>query len=161
MCFSSQEVKEGRKSFVWNNPIFLGIGGDLVCIHAYHGNLYRTSEVVVIVTQMIGRVLKLILVDLAGVVCNSEENWLGCGYSCLVWDEVEIISIVTLVFYKSGIHNSTWAWIQASIILPREKSVLNVTIHKAVNNLWSVSLSSIFKQLCDQSNFSFLDFGCH
>jgi len=132
-----------------------------VCVHAHHGNLDRTSKVVVIVTQMIGRVFELILVDLAGIISNSEENWLGCCYCCLVWNKVEIIGVVTLVFNKSGIHNSTWAWIQASIILPREKSVLNVTIHEAVNNLGSVSFSCVFEQISDQSDFSFLDFSSH
>jgi hypothetical protein len=158
---SSQEVKEGGKSFVRKNPIFLGIGSNLVCIHADHGDLDRTGKVVVIVAQMIGRVFKLILADLAGVVCNSEENWLGSSYSGLVWNKVEIISVVTLVFDKSGIHNSTRAWIQAIIILPREKSVLDVTVYEAVNNLGSVSLSCVFEQLSDQLDLSFLDFSSH
>lgn len=159
--FSSQEVKEGGKSFVGKNPIFLGIGSNLVCIHADHGNLDGTRKVVVIVAQMIGRVFKLILADLAGVVCNFEENWLGCCYSCLVWNKVEVISVVTLVLDKSGIYNSTWAWIQARIVLPSEKSVLNVTVHEAVNNLGSVSLSCVFEQSSDQLDLSFLNFSTH
>ena len=100
----------------------------------------------------------MILVDLASIVSNSEENWLGSGYSCLVWNKVEIVSIVSLVLDNTSVNTRTFTWVEIVLSSLVEKSVLNVTVDKAVDNLGLVPWGCVFKHVSNNFDLMSLDF---
>ena len=104
-------------------------------IHANHGYLDGASKVEVVVAQVIGRGLKLILSHRGCIVNHLVQHWL-CGGDCgFVRDQVEVKLGVALAFNDCGVNYSSWARIQAILSLFYEKTMLNVAIDQAVDNL--------------------------
>ena len=91
--------------------VLLGIGCNLVGVHAHHGYLDGASEVEIVVTQVICGGLELVLGHLSRIVYCLVEDRLGSGNSCLVRDEVEVELVVALNFDKSGVDDGSWAWV--------------------------------------------------
>lgn len=106
-------MKIVAEAFIGHDLVLLGIGSDLVGIHADHGYLDGTGEVEVVVAQVIGARLEVILVKLRRVVGNLEQDWLSCSDACFVRDQVEIKDLVTLIFNERGVYNCAWARIEA------------------------------------------------
>ena len=111
------------------NLVLLDIGAELVSIHAHHGNLDWTSEVEIVVAEMIGRSLKLLLVHASGVINRSIEYWLSSGDSGLMRNEVEIKKLVTLVLNYCCVDNCAWTGIQEVLVCLSEQTVLNISVH--------------------------------
>ena len=102
------------------NLVLLDIGAELVSIHAHHGNLDWTSEVEIVVAEMIGRSLKLLLVHSCGVIDRSIEYRLSSGDRGLMRNQVEIEKLVTLVLNNCCVDNCSWTGIQEILVCPCE-----------------------------------------
>ena len=89
-------MEERSESLVGHQLVLLGVGRDFVGVHAHHGHLDRTSEVEIVVAQVICTCLKLVLAYRRSIVGDSEKHRLGCGNCCLVRDQVEVVDLVTL-----------------------------------------------------------------
>lgn len=158
---SSQEVEESWETSAWNEFVLLSIGANLVGIHANHRHFDGASKVEVVVAQVVRGCLKLILVHWGSVINHFVQHWLGGGNSSLVRDQVEVKLGVTLYFNHSGINNCAWAGIQIICARFGEQAMLNVAIYKAVDNLRLVARGWVLKQIGDDFDLMFLDFGGH
>jgi hypothetical protein len=151
-------VEETGHLVVGSALVLLGVGTDLVGVHAHHGDLDRTSKVEVVVAQVIGRCLEILLVQCRGVVGNSIEDWLSSGYCGLVRNKVEIEKTITLELNDSLVDTCAGARVEDIIVaLLVEESVLNVAVNQAVDNLGLVACSSGLKHVTDDLNFVVLD----
>ena len=77
-------MKVVAEAFVGHDLVLLGISSDLMGIHADHRDLDGTSEVEVVVAQVIGAGFNLVFGELRCVVCHLEQDWLGCSDAGLV-----------------------------------------------------------------------------
>ena len=81
-------------------------------IHADHWDLDGTSEVEVVVAQVIGAGLNLVFGELRCVVCHLEQDWLGCSDACPVRDQIEVEYSVTLLLNERGVDDCAWTRIE-------------------------------------------------
>ena len=84
-------MKITRKAIAGNDFVLLGVGADLVCIHANHGDFNGSSKVEIVVAQMIGGCLEVILVHFRRIVDYFVKNWLSCCNGGLVRDQIEVV----------------------------------------------------------------------
>ena len=91
MLSSSEEMKITRKAIAGNDFVLLGVGADLVSIHANHWDLDGAGKIEIVVAQVIGGCLEVILVELRRVVDNLVENWLSSCNGGLVRDQIEVV----------------------------------------------------------------------
>ena len=139
-------MKEVRETFIGHKFVLLSVEGNLVSIHADHGHLDGTSKVKVIVAQVVGVGLKLILIQARCIISHFVKDWLGCSDSSLVRNQIEVKLSISLILNKSLVKDSARTWIQAVTALFVEKSVLNVSVNKAINDLGSIPRSCVFKK---------------
>jgi len=74
----------------------MAIVAHLVCIHANHGDLYRTSEVEIVKAQVVCSLLDLQFGKCACIVAYTEENRTSCCHCCIMRNEVEVKDGVAL-----------------------------------------------------------------
>ena len=114
---SSEEVQVAGEADTWLNLVFLGVGADLVSVHAHHGDLDGAHEVEVVVAQVVGRSFEVILVEGAGVVGDAVQDWLSCSHGGLVGDQVEVEFSVTLLLDDTSVNDGTRARVEAVLVL--------------------------------------------
>ena len=154
---SSQEVEETGHLVIGLTLVLLGIGANLMGVHAHHGNLDRACEVKVVVAQVVGGCFEVVLVKGTCVIGNTIKHWLGCGNSGFVGNQVEIEQIISLLLDDTGIDASAWARVQDVLLLLVEESVLNVSVDQAEDDLGLVPLSSGLKHVSDDLDFVILN----
>ena len=154
-------MKITRKASAGNDFVLLGVGTDLVSIHANHGDLDGAGKVEIVVAQVIGGCLEAVLIELRRVVDNLVEYWLSSCNSGFMRYHVEIKNIVKLILNETCINYCARARIKVILILLRKESVLNVTIDQAEHNLRLVSLSGILEHIGYHLNFVFLHLSGH
>jgi hypothetical protein len=96
-------MQSPRQVLIRNNLVFSRVVCNLVGIHARRGDLDGTSEVHVVVAQMVGCGLKLLLGQGGAVEQNFVVNWLCCSYCGLVRDHEEVVDGVPLSLYKTSV----------------------------------------------------------
>ncbi len=76
-------------------------------------------------------------------------------------DKIEVELSVALVLDNTSVNTRTFTWVKIVLSSLVEKSVLNVTVDKAVDNLGLVSWSCVFKHVSNNFNLPGLDFSSH
>jgi hypothetical protein len=143
------------------NFVFLGVGADLVGVHAHHGDLDGAHEVEVVVAQVVGRSFEVILVEGAGVVGDAVQDWLSCSHGGLVGDQVEVEFSVTLLLDDTSVNDGTGARVEAVLVLLVEETMLDVAVNQAEDDLGLVSLRGRLQHVGDDLHLMFLDLSSH
>jgi hypothetical protein len=155
--YYSQEVKGGTEIVIrLLDLVLLGIGAELVSVHAHHWNLDRAGKVEVVVAEMIGRSLKLLLVHAGGVIDRSIKYRLSSGDCGLVRNQVEIKKLVALVLNNGCVDNCAWARVQEVLVGLREQTVLNVSVNETIEDLRLVTWRSVLQKISNHVHFKLL-----
>jgi hypothetical protein len=158
---SSEEVQVAGEAGTGLNLVLLGVGADLVRVHADHGDLDGAHEVEVVVAQVVGRSFEVILVEGAGIVGDAVQDWLSCSHGGLVGDQVEVEFSVTLLLNDTSVNDGTGTRVEAVLVLLVEETMLDVAIDQAEDDLGPVSLRGGLQHVSDDLHLMLLNLSSH
>ena len=130
-------------------------------IHTWGRHLDSSTEVHIVVAQMICCCLNFIFVKRCRVVRYFEVNWESCANISFVRYQEEIEKSSTFIFYKSSIENSPRTRVKILALSLLIKSVRNSLVCEDIENSGIVALSIALNGINNEGNFFFNDLWFH
>jgi len=133
-------MKIHREVVVWNDIQIVCVVRNLMCIHNRARNFDRAHKVKVVVTQMVCKLLNLLVGQRGRILSHIIVHRQSGGNGGLVRNHVEVESTISRMLYEACIDNRSRGRISIIVALTLSKSCIDPFINKSIQQLWLVTL---------------------